>query len=371
MRKWPRRALLGGLAALAGSAGCGALVLHRPRFGALPEGGRLARVQASPHWTGASFRNLEPTPLISSGEGVAKAWAKFLFKSKGRTEPRDALPAVKADLKALDPARNWVVWLGHSSVFLQLAGMRILIDPVFSSHAAPLPVAVAAFRGTGAFAPGDMPDIDLLLISHDHWDHLDYATVCALAPRVRRVLCPLGVGAHLVRFGLQEGRISELDWFGQASFGPVSATLTPSRHFSGRLFVRDQTLWGGAVFEGGGVRVCFTGDGGYGSHFREIGRRFGGFDLVMPDTGQYNPRWAHVHMFPEEAARACSDLGGRTLLPVHIGRFCISEHDWDDPFRRIASAAEGMPWRLATPRIGEPVEIGGPVPQIRWWEGLA
>ncbi|MCR5259566.1 MAG: MBL fold metallo-hydrolase [Desulfovibrio sp.] len=371
MKKWSRRALLGGLAALAGAAGAGALFLQSPRFGAAPEGERLARVQASPHWADGAFRNLEPTPLITSGEGVVKAWAKFLFKPKGRTEPKDAIPCAKTDLRALDPAKSLAVWLGHSSVFLHLAGMRILVDPVFSSHAAPLPAAVAAFRGTGVYGPGDMPDIDLLLISHDHWDHLDYPTVCALAPRVRRVLCPLGVGAHLVRFGLPESRLVELDWFGQACFGPVSATLTPSRHFSGRLLARDRTLWGGFALEGAGLRICFTGDGGYGSHFREIGRRFGGFDLVMPDTGQYNRRWAHVHMFPEEAARACADLGGRALLPVHAGRFCISEHDWDDPFRRISRAAEGMPWRLATPLIGEPVEIAGSLPQRRWWEGLA
>ena len=371
MGTWRRRTVLGALAGLAGSAAGGALFLASPRFGALPEGERLARVQASPHWSGGAFRNLEPTPAVTSGGSTARAWLKFLFRPRGRTEPEDAVPCVKTDLRSLDPARNWAVWLGHSSVFLLLAGMRILIDPVFSDHAAPLPVAVRAFRGTGAYGPGDMPDPDLLLVSHDHWDHLDYPTVAALAPRVRRALCPLGVGAHLVRFGLPESRVEELDWLGQASFGPVAAALTPSRHFSGRLLVRNRTLWGGFALEGGGVRVCFTGDGGYGSHFRDLGRRFGGFDLVMPDTGQYNRSWARVHMFPEEAARACSDLGGRALLPVHAGRFCISEHDWDDPFRRIARAAQGMPWRLATPKIGEPFEIAGALPQARWWEGLA
>jgi len=303
--------------------------------------------------------------------GVISSWIEFLFGEKDRTVPVQPLPVLKSDLRGLERDRNAVAWLGHSSVYVQIAGTRMLIDPVFSRYASPLPVAVRAFPGTDAFAADDFPDLDILLISHDHWDHLDYASVLSLRPRVRRVLCPLGVGAHLVRFGFPRGIIREGDWGDSVSAGGVTVHFTTSRHFSGRTFSRNHTLWGGFVLEGGGRKIYFSGDGGYGRHFKKIGEQFGGFDLAMLDTGQYNPKWRYVHMNPGESAVAADDVRCRFFLPVHIGKFCISTHAWDEPFKFMQKAAALHEWQLLTPRMGEVVSLDDPGPFRPWWEGLA
>ncbi len=372
MRTWTRRMALAGLAGAA-LAGGGCAFYKSARFGELPAGEDLARLAKSPHCRGGIFFNEEPTPLITGEDqkkrGVLSAWLSFLVGRGDRTVPAQPLPVLAPDFSSID--RDAMVWLGHSSVYLQLAGTRMLIDPVFSGHASPLPVAVAAFPGTDAFAAADFPDIDILLISHDHWDHLDYHTMLALAPKVRSVLCPLGVGSHLVRFGFRRSLIQEGDWGDSVRRGPVTVHFTTSRHFSGRTFTRNRTLWGGFVVEGGGRKIYFSGDGGYGRHFAKIGEKFGGFDLAMLDMGQYNTEWRHVHMNPDEAAAAADEVRCKVLLPVHIGKFCISYHPWDEPFRRITAAAPMHGWRLATPRMGEVLRLDGQADFAPWWQGLA
>ncbi len=363
-----------GMASTVLAAG-GCAFYRSARFGSLPEGEDLQRLAKSPHFRNGVFVNEEATPLqVENGRknsGVLASWLEFLFGEKDRTVPVQPLPAVKTDFLQVERRRDAVAWLGHSSVYVQLAGMRMLIDPVFSRYASPLPVAVRAFPGTEAYGAGDFPDLDILFISHDHWDHLDYATMRALAPKVRRIICPLGVAGHLVRFGFPRSIIQEGDWGDRVDAGGIAVHFTTSRHFSGRTFTRNRTLWGGFVLEGGGRKIYFSGDGGYGRHFKKIGERFGGFDLAMLDTGQYNPQWRYVHMNPAESAIAADDVRCRFLLPVHIGKFCISTHAWDEPFKLMKEAAPLHDWHLLTPRMGEPVFLDSPGVFPPWWEGLA
>jgi L-ascorbate metabolism protein UlaG (beta-lactamase superfamily) len=330
----------------------------------------LALIERSPHYRDGRFQNLIPTPVLSEDDSVVSALFSSLTARGERLRPAAPLPARKTDLRALDRRLDLVVWFGHSSCFVQLAGKRLLIDPVFGDYAAPIPYVNRTFTGTDVYTAGDMPDIDCLLITHDHWDHLDHASALALEPKTRLAVTPLGVGTYLEQWGYAREKIREADWFEPIR---VQADLTihalPARHFSGRLLIRNRTQWAGFAVETPGRRVVFSGDSGYGPHFAEIGRRFGGFDLAVLDCGQYDRRWAYVHMTPEEAAQAAVDLRARALLPAHVGRFCLAKHPWDEPFERIAAASDGKTFRLATPAIGQPVPLDGSAWSFgRWWK---
>ena len=341
-----------------------------PRFGALPEGERLRRVEASPHYRDGRFRNLEPTVLNAEDSGAFSLWWNFFFKKWERRRPDAPLPMRKTDLRRLDPGRDCVVWLGHASSYLQLGGRRLLIDPVFGDHAAPFSFLNRAFPGPYPYGAADMPDIDLLLLSHDHWDHLEHPTMLALKERVRHVVCPLGVGAHLERWGFAPERVHEGDWNERLALEPgLTVHVLPARHFSGRWLKADKTLWAGFLVETPGRRVFYSGDSGFGGHFAEIGGRFPGIDLALLANGQYSDSWPDIHMTPEQTARAAEALGARAALPVHAGRFTIAYHPWDEPYKRLAAASRDKPFRLLTPVIGEPVfldETDRAFP--RWWE---
>lgn len=374
--KAAKRVLLG-LAALIVSAAVGAGAwLQSPLFGAHPEGDRLARLSASPHFVTAEgvFRNLEATPIVvGEQDGRITGFVKYLLDSPPRVRPDAALPAVKTDLRALPPGDDLVIWLGHSSYYVQLGGRRILIDPVLSDHAAPVSLSTRAFDGTTPYTLADLPSIDLLLITHDHWDHLDHATLTAIESRVAAVVTGLGVGAHLQRWGYPAGKLHERDWFGRVEPSPgLTVHVLPARHYSGRTLERNRTLWVGFALEHGGRRLLFSGDTGFGAHFTAIAKHLpGGFDLVALDMGQYDARWPLIHMTPEQAADAAEVLGAKALLPAHVGRFSIARHAWDEPFERIVAASTGRPLALATPIIGEPLRLDDSQ-RIRgpWWRGV-
>jgi L-ascorbate metabolism protein UlaG (beta-lactamase superfamily) len=217
-----------------------------------------------------------------------------------------------------------------------------------------------------------MPPIDLLLITHDHYDHLDYSSIRALQPKVKKVLTGLGVGAHFEAWGYDLQAVHEADWYSTFTIaGTLKIHTTPARHFSGRALTRDQSLWVGFALVTPERRLFFSGDSGYAPHFSEVGQRYGPFDWVALDSGQYDPRWAHVHMNPEQAAQAAEDLRARALTPGHVGRFSISPHDWDDPFKRITAASQGRRYALWTPEIGRAVYLDGRVQTFTpWWEGV-
>ncbi len=345
------------------------IVLHRPQFGGAPEGMRLEAVRRSSHFVDGAFRNLVTTPKFTQDVNVFSVLRDDVLNRKGRLVPDAPVPSVKTDLKGLDPERDVVVWLGHSSFFIQVGGRRILLDPILSSFAAPLPFLNRAFAGTSIYDAGDMPDIDALLISHDHWDHLDHATAVALREKVDRVVCPLGVGTYFDRWGYRYDTISEADWYEAVSLGEgLTVHVLPARHYSGRSLRQNGTLWAGFALESADRRLFFSGDSGYGPHFAEIGRGFGGFDLVALDCGQYDDRWAAIHMTPEEAALAARDLGAKMFLPSHMGRFTIARHEWDEPFLRAAAASDGAEFRLTTPMIGQTVHIDDDGQRFtHWW----
>lgn len=367
-----RRTFLGmaaGVAAFSGAVAGGAgIFLHRPAFGAVPE--ETPAFLRSPHYRDGVFHNTLPTPLITDGSTFAGAVIRSFFARRDRPIPPAPLPTVRVDPGALDRSRDLVVWFGHSSFLVQMGGFRFLLDPVFSPYASPFSFSNRAFPGTTPCAVADIPPVDCVLISHDHWDHLDYPTIMALKDRIALVVCPLGVGAHFRHWGFPAQAIREGDWGEALDLGRgVRVHVTESRHYSGRTLIRDRTLWGGFLVEAGGRTLYYSGDGGYGPHFAAMGKAFGGVDFALLDCGQYNIRWCHTHMMPEEAVRAAEDLGARAVIPAHVGKFALARHPWDEPFRRMVAASRGRSFRLLTPRIGEPVDISGSLPTFsRWWE---
>jgi L-ascorbate metabolism protein UlaG (beta-lactamase superfamily) len=359
---------------LAGALTAAVLVyMQHPKFGRLPRGGRLARMQKSPHYKDGRFHNTAPTP-IRTGEAGVFALGEFFFGDKSRRSPPAPLPSVKSDLARLDPRRDALVWFGHSSYFLQIGGKRMLVDPVFSGAASPLPFTTRAFAGTDTHAARDMPGIDCLFITHDHWDHLDYETVGKLKPKVGKIICGLGVGEHLEYWGFERDRIIEMDWDEERRLddGLLVRCFT-TRHFSGRAFSRDRSLWASFLVGVGDYKFYIGGDSGYGAHFAGIGEKAGGIDLAILENGQYDKNWRHIHMMPEEVLRAAGDLKARRLLPVHSAKFSISNHAWDDPLRRLAAAhrAADSAIILLTPRIGEVVDLHDDARGFpRWWENV-
>lgn len=350
----------------------GYVILGQAKFGKYPAGERLARIQSSPNFRDGAFVNTVPTQMLFNGESSLKIMWKGLWADTKRLRPAAPLPTVKMDLNTLNRAEDMVIWLGHSSYFIQLGGKRFLVDPVFSSYGAPFSFLNTTFLGTDLYTAADMPELDFLLISHDHWDHLDYQTARALLPKVKTVLSPLGVGANFEHWGYPKEKIIEADWNSALPFSDgLTVHVVPARHFSGRLLTRNTTLWAGFVLETPTRRIFLSGDSGYGPHFTEIARRFQGFDLVMLDGGQYDPRWPLIHMTPEEAALAAETLHARALLLGHVGKFAIAEHAWDDPFKRIVRASKDKSFRLLTPPMGEAVRLDATEQHFsHWWEGV-
>ena len=361
----PLRALALGSAAAGGLAATTAAALRLPVFGGTPEGDRLDRMRRSPQWRDGRFRNTVPS--VSAGSPSA-VW-EFLTANRALRQPSVPVPTV--DRTAADfaePRDLRLTWLGHGTTLVEVEGARLLIDPVFGRHASP----GALFGVARFFDPplplAEVPDLDAVVLTHDHYDHLDAGTVRELAGRVPRWVCPLGVGAHLERWGVAPDRISELDWWDEAEVAGVRLVATPARHFSGRTpFDRDRTLWCGWAFAGAGHRVFATGDGGYGPHFAEVGRRLGPFDATLAEVGAYNAGWADIHMGPEQAVRAVQDARGGLMVPVHWATFNLAFHGWTEPGERAVVAAEAAGVPLAVPRPGESVVPSEPPAVERWW----
>lgn len=339
-----------------------------PAIGDMPTGERLQAVEASPHYRDGEFKNEVQSPRKRDGLGFIWAVIRGRFEPRDRPVPPASLPHVKTDLASIPRDQDTVIWLGHSSFFVQVDGKRILVDPVFNDHAAPLPWMVKAFDGTTIYRIEEVPAVDLVLITHDHYDHLDYESMRGLVTKTRFVMVGLGNGAHLARWGFPPEKIVERDWNGVFELEPeLRITLLPAQHYSGRYLGRNQSLWGSYAVESTRRRLYFSGDTGYGPHFAAIAKRFGAFDLVALDSGQYNERWADIHMTPEEASRAAELLGAKHLLVAHAGRFSLARHAWDEPFDRAVSVSAGRSYRLLTPRIGEPVRLAQEQEFTHWW----
>ncbi|MBE6098764.1 MAG: MBL fold metallo-hydrolase [Anaerovibrio sp.] len=370
-----RNFIIGGLATAGMLSLGGYSFIHRPEFGRLPQGERLARIQASPHYINGKFQNLVPVQVMSedSGENRFVATAKFLFGDKSALSPKEPMLSHKTDLKKLDIKQDLVVWMGHSTFYMQLGGRRILIDPVFSSYASPVFFINKAFSGSNIYTAADMPDIDVLAISHDHWDHLDYTTVMALKDKIKNIVCPLGVGEYFEQWGFDLQILHEEDWDKEIKFAEdFSIHILPSQHFSGRFLTQNPTLWCGFAFVTPKNKVYYSGDGGYGEHFKTIGKQFGGFDLMLGENGQYNMAWHAIHLLPEETAQAAVDVRAKALLPAHGGKFALARHPWQEPYQKLTEASQGKDYQLLTPEIGEAVSIDEISLQAfgKWWEKM-
>lgn len=264
----------------------------------------------------------------------------------------------------------YVTWFGHSAVLLEIEGKRILLDPMLGPAASPVPFFAKrfAYRQPIDFAP--LVKIDAVVISHDHYDHLDYGSIQKLNPNVGHFYVPLGVGGHLERWGVDSTKITELDWWESAERDGLTFTATPQRHFSGRgLIDRNSTLWASWVVAGASRKVYFSGDGGYGPHFEQIGQRFGPFDLAMVECGQYNVKWKDIHLLPEQTMQAFLDLKGEVLMPIHWGAFNLAVHPWTESVERLNRANKTGVF-IATPTIGTRYPVGTRQPTTNWWESV-
>jgi len=346
------------------------LFLSHPKFGKLPEGERLARIKKSTNYKNGSFQNLSETQQMTAEGGFLEI-LKDMYHAKNRKPPAP-IPSIKTDLKNLKPDKNVLVWFGHSSYFMQIDGKRFLVDPVFCGNASPFSFMIKSFKGTDIYTPADIPEIDYLFITHDHWDHLDYQTISELKPKIGKVITGLGTGAHLERWGYDPKTIVENDWNDQINLEDgFTVNTTPARHFSGRGPKPNQSLWASFVLQTPSTRIFIGGDGGYDTHFAKIGEKFGGFDLVILENGQYNKSWKYIHMMPEQVLQAAIDLRSKRLFPVHSSKFALSIHSWDAPLKTISELNKKAHQQLVTPMIGELVDLNDPA-QIfsEWWVGL-
>lgn len=346
--------------------------MQQAQFGQLPKGEYLSLIQASENYQLKSFKNKSHTPDLTEGVSYWKVTRDFVFKKSKRTKPSVALPSVKTNLKQLNTENDVLVWFGHSSYFLQVDGRKILVDPVLSGNASPLSFTTKSFAGTDVYTPDDFPEIDYLFISHDHWDHLDFKTIKALKPKIKQIICGLGVKAHLLRWGFTESQIIEKDWDESVELEEgFKVNTTSARHFSGRGFKRNQSLWMSYVLTTPTKKIFIGGDSGYDSHFAEIGAAFGPFDWAILECGQYDQSWKYIHMMPEEVVQAAVELKARMLLPVHWAKFSLGNHDWDEPIKRVTKTAKQVGIAYKTPMIGELLHLDNHEQVTNeWWKGL-
>ena len=348
------------------------IYLKQDKFGKISTGERLSLIRNSPNYKDGKFVNQIELPVFSKGHNMWTVTRNSLFTKYERTEPTDSIPSQKNDLKSLPIDSNLIVWFGHSSLYMHFNGKRILIDPIFSGNASPVPGSVKAFRGADIYDAEEIPEIDYLIISHDHYDHLDYETLLALKDKVKHVVCGLGVGAHFELWGYDVEKIFEKDWYQKVDPGDgiVIHTL-PAHHASGRTFNQAQSLWLSFVLESPAMKIYYSGDGGYDPVFKEIGDKFGPIDLSILECGQYNVAWQSVHKLPHQVMEAAVDLKSKRMMPVHHSKFALSNHAWDEPLKKISEFSKGKNYQLVTPMIGEVVWLNNKDQVFKsWWKTI-
>jgi L-ascorbate metabolism protein UlaG (beta-lactamase superfamily) len=336
--------------------------------GKLPSGKYLQQLKQSPNYKEGAFQNLSPTPMKPEGISYWKMMREF-FKKHPETAPPGKIPFVKTDLKKLNSSEPLIVWFGHSSYFIRIDGKNFLIDPVFSGNAAPVSFMVKAFPGSNEYTADDIPSIDYLILTHDHYDHLDFKTIRQLRKKVNRIYCSLGISSHLKYWGIEENKIIEMDWWQSEQLEEnIKLTAAPARHFSGRRIKRGQSLWSSFILKTSTHNLYLGGDSGYDTHFKEIGNKYGPFDIAVLESGQYNTMWPLIHMMPEETVQAAIDLKAKKLLPVHWGKFRLGMHAWNEPIKRVLEKAKTLNLQVLTPRIGEPFILNSQTLAGNWWE---
>ena len=341
-----------------------------------PSGESLKKIEALPNYKNGQFQNLDQEVQqniidTTSSRRRKPRWLSLLKFFAGQPDellPLKPLVAVNTDLVNTTFEKPTVIWFGHSSFLLKSGTTNILVDPSFSGFAGPFKGAIKAFEGSNVYDDRDMPVIDALIISHDHYDHLDYITVKRLRKKIKRIIVPIGVGAHFLHWGFSPQIITELNWNNSIKLtNSITITATPAHHRSNRTLKTRKTLWASFVIHADGYKIFYSGDTGYSKHFKLIGRQYGPFDLAMMECGQYNVKWPHSHMFPRELVQAAIDIGAATTIPVHWGKYAESEHRWNEPVKLFVKTADSLKLKVTVPFIGQPYTIGTKLQRLDWW----
>ena len=341
-------------------------------LGRNPKGEDLKRIEKLPNYKNGEFQNLvQPPPPLLTRKRKARwtGFLKYFFNKPDSLRPEQPLPFMVTDLRATSTEKPTIVWFGHSTFLLKTKTATILADPSFSGFAGPFKGLINAFDGSNEYSLDDLPPIDILLISHDHYDHLDYETVLKLKNKVKRVIVPIGVGSHFRYWGFDPAIITELQWHESLPYTESLRIIsTPAHHRSNRTFAQRKTLWSSYVIEADGYKIYFSGDTGYSPHFSLIGEKYGPFDVALLECGQYNTRWSQSHLFPWQTARAARDLDARLTIPIHWAKFAESVHRWNDPVKKLVRSADSLKIAVHTPYIGQPYQIGQKVEKQEWWD---
>ncbi|MCC2323575.1 MBL fold metallo-hydrolase [Bacillus wiedmannii] len=293
------------------------------------------------------------------------------FKMKSKLRPLKNLPIVLSDKN--NESLESVTWFGHSASLLKIEGKTLLLDPMFGEASSPFPLFNSKrYSGIFSLEREDLREIDAIIISHNHYDHLNYKSIMLLKDRVKHFYVPTGVAQYLIKWGVSPSKISEHNWWDEITFDNIKLVCAPARHFSGRSMTdRDCSLWCSWLILGQETKVFFSGDSGYAPHFKEIGDKYGPFDLTLMECGQYDPRWSAIHLLPEETVQAHIDVKGELLLPIHWGAFTLSLHEWSDPIERVTKEAKRLGVNIATPQIGESITLKSTdYPSSTWWREI-
>lgn len=346
------------------------IITNLPVFGRLPRGQRLKKIHHLANYRDGALQNQSVTPMQPEGVSFFKILKAFFFEKHPDKVPDKALPFIVPNING-DPKSDTpeIIWFGHSSYLIKIEGLRILVDPVFSKTPSPFSfIGSKAFLGTDVVKAEEFRNIDVLIITHDHYDHLDYNSILKIVPQVKTIVTSLGVGEHLEKWGIKVDKINELCWNESLTlFNSLKLTAVPARHFTGRKFKRNQTLWSAFVLKTENYQLFLGGDSGYDTHFAKIGEEFGPFDLALLECGQYNAYWPYIHMFPEETVQAAIDLKAKVLMPVHWGKFSLAMHPWNEPIKRVVLAAAAKQLPLVTPKLGETIILNEYLPTENWW----